>query len=119
VSESQQRGKHNTDNAVAEFEVGGIIGRGTGFTIKQVKEGLKRFFAKRKMPSHQWRTLEQKQALLKSNCVTATSAKATSAKATVGKPPEKPINFQSTRQHPPPGGGIKLKKFGGDVWKRL
>lgn len=115
MSDNQYHGRANPDLEAADFDGSGGVGRGTGFTLKQVKECFKRWFKKNQMPNRQWKTLAQKQALLK-------RAQARLAKA--GKPtpeagrPVAPLNFRRAQTHTV-GGGIKLKKFGKDVWDKL
>lgn len=39
------------------------VGRGFGCTIKQLREQVNAYFKRKKIPSHQWRTLAEKQVL--------------------------------------------------------
>ena len=131
MSDSQHHAPHNPDMDAAAFEGGNAIGRGTGFTIKQMKENIRAWFRRNKMPNRQWKTLAEKQALIRKEArrVEKLAAKEhlaptlspLASEANVEK--EKPIRFKPAQQHsvggPDAVSGIKLKKFPKDVWDEL
>ncbi len=98
MSDSQHHALHNADLDAADVSAGRHIGRGTGFTLKEVSARLRAFFKKRAMPSRVWRTLAQKQALVRRR---------------------DRVNLRAAQQHRLHNDGIQLKRFTKDAWRQL
>lgn len=120
MSDSQNHGLGAADGE------NGTIGRGSGFTIQEMKRRMKEFFRRKKIPTKtgQWRTLKQKlpeqYRQLRHEQVEMRKAEVKSERQSTAPPPVSPrMDFKPARQHPIDDGGIKLKKFGKSVWDEL